>query len=168
MKTTYRNTIIMKALWQSSAIILMALAVSLASNHFRHDRLPLVGDWTPKAQLKELKTEGEPVVSLEEARALFLTKGAVFIDARPADVYRSGHIEGALNLPLDSLEESMPEVMAQVPPDSLIITYCDGESCTLSKEGALQLAGKGYSHVQVLVNGWSVWQDAGLPTEKSP
>ncbi len=91
----------------------------------------------------------------------------MFIDARPEEVYRSGHIQGAINLPPDSIEESLPDVTAQIQPDSLIITYCDGESCTLSKDAAQQLSGKGYSYVRVLVNGWSAWQDAGLPTATS-
>ncbi|MGA2404780.1 MAG: rhodanese-like domain-containing protein, partial [Syntrophobacteraceae bacterium] len=115
--------------------------------------------------LSAMEAVQEPVVSIEEARALFLTNGAVFVDARPEEAYRSGHIQGALNLPPDSIEEWLHGAGAQIPPDSLIITYCDGESCTLSKEAALQLSGKGYSHVRVLVNGWSAWQDAGLPTE---
>jgi len=161
-----RNNYIIEALWQSVLIVLIAAALSLSVNHFRQSGLPLVG--SPEAGISGSKTAGEPVVSIEEARALFLTNGAVFIDARPAEVYRSGHIQGALNLPADSLEESLSAVTAQIPPDSLVITYCDGESCSLSKEVAQELSARGYSHVQVLVNGWSVWQDAGLPTERTP
>ena len=161
-----RNNYIIEAVWQSVLIVLIAAALSLSVNHFRQGGLPLVG--SHKAGLSGPKTAGEPVVSLEEARALFLTNGAVFIDARPAEVYRSGHINGALNLPAESLEESLPAIMEQVPPDSLIITYCDGESCSLSKEVALELSARGYSNVEVLVNGLSVWQDAGLPTETTP
>ncbi len=169
MKTAARNNFIIKALWQGVLIILIAAALSLAVNHFRRGGLPLVGDWSSRAGSSGLETAGgwgDNVISIEEARALFLTNGAVFIDARPEEVYRSGHIKGALNLPPDSLEDLLPVVAAHIPPDSLIITYCDGENCTLGKEAALQLSAKGYSHVEVLVNGWSVWQDAGLPTEK--
>jgi rhodanese-related sulfurtransferase len=167
MKTAHRNGNIIDALWQIALIILMAAALSLGVNHFRRAGLPLVGDWPHKAPSNGVETVGEPVVSIEEARALFLTNGAVFIDARPAEVYRHGHIRGALNLPLESLDELPADVMAQIPPDALIITYCDGQSCPLSKEVALQLSAIGYSHVQVLVNGWSAWKDAGLPTEKT-
>ncbi len=168
MKTANRNNYIIEALWQSVLIVLIAAALSLSVNHFRQGGLPLVGDWSPEAASNSSKTAEEQVVSIEEAQALFLTNGAVFIDARPAEVYRSGHIKGALNFPEDSLEQSLSVIMEQVPPDSLIITYCDGESCSLSKEAALELSARGYSHVQVLVNGWSVWQDAGLPTETTP
>jgi 3-mercaptopyruvate sulfurtransferase SseA len=44
-----------------------------------------------------------------------------------------------------------------------LITYCDGESCDLSHELALFLKEMGFENVRVLVNGWSVWQQAGLP-----
>jgi len=161
-----RNNYIIEVLWQSVLIILIAAAISFSVNHFRQGGLPLVG--SPEAGSSGSKTAGEPVVSIEEARALYLTNGAVFIDARPAEVYRSGHIKGALNLPAESLEASLPVIMEQVPPDSFIITYCDGENCPLSKEVALELSARGYSNIEVLVNGWSVWQDAGLPTETSP
>jgi len=161
------NRFVTDALRQGMAIVLIAVVLSLLVNHFRQGGLPLVGG--PVRGLSSLKTAGgwgETVISIEEARALFLTDGAVFIDARPEELYRSGHIKGALNLPPETFEESLPVVMAQIPPDSFIITYCDGEDCHMSNDAALQLSAKGYSNVQVLVNGWSAWQNAGLPVEK--
>lgn len=151
--------------WQGATILILAIALALTVNHFRQGGLPLVGDWSPKAQLGSLPTLEEAIVSLEEARALFLTHGAVFIDARPRELYLSGHIKGALNLSPTDIDGVSPQVLQDVPPDSLIIAYCDGESCTLSKELAFELAARGYSHVRVLVNGWSVWQEANLPVE---
>ena len=169
MKTADRNENIniTKALWQSALIILMAAAISLGVNYLRRDGLSLAGRRAPEALSIGTQTALEDI-SIDEARALFLTNGAVFIDARPAEAFRSGHIQGALNLPPDNFEQLLPDIREQVPPDSLIITYCDGESCNLSKEAALELSGKGYSHVQVLAGGWSAWQDAGLPAEKTP
>lgn len=159
------RSILPSVIWQAAAILVLAVAVSLLVNQFRKDRLPLVGDWSPKGQLSTLNSLEEPVISLDEARALFLTGGAVFIDARPRESYLSGHIEGALSLPAEEFEGYIDRVMPLLAPDSLIIVYCDGESCTLSKEVAYSLTGKGYSHVRVLVNGWSVWQDAKLPAQ---
>ena len=114
----------------------MAAALSLGVNYFRNDGLTLVGGRSPVAAPGGMEAASEDVIPLDEATALFLTNGAVFIDARPAESYRSGHIQGALNLPPDSFEQSLPAVREQIPPDSLIITYCDGETCTLSKEAA--------------------------------
>jgi rhodanese-related sulfurtransferase len=150
---------------QGGAILALAFILSLSANHLRKDGLPLVGDWSPRGRLGAIDTVEDPVVTIEEAQALFFTHGAVFIDARPPEAFIEGHIEGAVNIYPENFDASFERAMAEVAPDSLIITYCDGETCTLSKELALQLTGKGYTHVRVLVNGWSVWQDSGLPVE---
>lgn len=155
----------MVVIGQSCAILVLAAALSLAVNHFRKDGLPLVGDRSPKADLSGLNSSEDAVVSIEEARALFLTDGAIFLDARSSEAYQAGHIKGALNLPAQNFDEFYPTVLPEIPPDSLIITYCDGEACDLSKDLALALSAKGFSHVRVLVNGWSVWRNAGLPVE---
>ncbi len=147
------------------AILALAAALAFSVNSLRKDGLPLVGDWSPSGRLGTLDTAAEPSVSLEEARALFLTHGAVFIDARPPELFDEGHIKGALNIFSENFDQSFEQAMAGVSPESLIITYCDGETCNLSEDLALQLSARGYSHVRVLVNGWSKWRDAGLPVE---
>lgn len=155
-----------QALKQGLLIVLIAAAVSLAVNHFRPDGLPLAGGPPPKTALDDSKNQGEPPVSIEEARALFLAHAAVFIDARPAADYRAGHIEGALNLPADRLEQALPAVVSKVQPDSVVIAYCDGVHCLLSREVASQLSARGYSHVTVLANGWTLWRESRLPIGK--
>jgi 3-mercaptopyruvate sulfurtransferase SseA len=57
------------------------------------------------------------------------------------------------------------EMADRLEGSGTIITYCDGESCELSHELALFLKEMGFANVRVLVNGWTVWQQAGLPTE---
>ena len=138
----------------------------MAVNHFRPDGLPLAGGPPPKTAPNDSKNQGEPLVSIEEASALFLAHGAVFIDARPAADYRAGHIEGALNLPADRFEQALPDVVSKVQPGSVLIAYCDGVHCPLSREVASQLSARGYSHVTVLENGWTLWRDARLPIAK--
>ena len=170
MKTADRNENIniTKALWQSASDHIDGCRHFARGKLLGRDGLTLVGRRAPEASSIGIETAPEALSPIDEARALFLTNGAVFIDARPPEAFRSGHIQGALNLPPDNFDQLLPDIREQIPPDSLIITYCDGENCDLSKEAAMQLSGNGYSHVQVLVNGWSAWQDAGLPTEKMP
>ena len=59
------------------------------------------------------------------------------------------------------LQGKVKQAVWQVP--LLVIT--DGESCDLSHELALFFKEMGFENVRVLVNGWTVWQQAGLPTE---
>jgi rhodanese-related sulfurtransferase len=155
-----------EVVWQGGAILVLASVIALSVNQLRPERLPLVGDWSPKAQLTTdsgINLE----IPLDEVEALFFARIALFLDARTPDQYTAGHIQGALNLPWDAFEATFPQVMAGVPRDTTIVTYCDGDTCGLSKDLALALLQEGYFNVRVLVNGWTLWQQSNLPVETS-
>lgn len=149
-----------EAAWQAAALTVLACVLAAVSNGFRSDGLPWVGDWSATSPTT---TDGLEI-SLEEAMVLFFSKESVFLDARHPEAYAQGHIEGALNLPWVFFEERAPAVLADVPKETPIVTYCDGEGCGLSRELATALIARGYEQVRVLVNGWSLWLDHGLPT----
>jgi rhodanese-related sulfurtransferase len=156
----------MQVIWQSGAIVLVGIAVGLLVNQLRPGRLSLVADWSPKAQLTtDVGINLE--IPLEDAEALFFARMALFIDARSPEQYTAGHIQRAVNLPWDAFEATFPQVMAGVPHDTTIVTYCDGETCGLSKDLAFALLQEGYFNVRVLVNGWTRWQQNHLPVETS-
>ena len=147
-----------------SVIVLAAVAIALISNHFRSSPLPLVGNWSPEARLTS-PSGRQLAISLDEAKVLHQSKRAVFMDARPLEEFTKGHIQGAISLPWHEAEQRVMDVTAELANDAVIITYCDGDTCDLSKELALFLENLGFSNVRILVNGWTVWQHAGLPVE---
>jgi len=59
-------------------------------------------------------------VSLADARTAFDAKTAVFVDARPKMSYDSGHIPGAISIPVDELQNRLGELKKS----DWIITYC--------------------------------------------
>lgn len=59
-------------------------------------------------------------VSLGDARAAYDLKQAIYLDVRDADSYASGHIPGALSIPLNNLEARLKEL----DPNAWILTYC--------------------------------------------
>ena len=153
-----------RAIRQSGTILVLAAAAGLLMNQARSDTLPLVGAWSPDARLTTASGESL-VISLKEARALCSNKEAVFLDARSSQDYARGHIRCALNLPWQSFEEYIGRVWEEIPDDAWIVIYCDGEDCSLSEDLAKELIAMGYEKVKVLVNGWTRWLKAGLPTE---
>ncbi len=103
---------------------------------------------------------------LAEAKKKFDERQAIFIDARCPDEYNWSHIKGAISLPLDSLGMECPSVIAQLPREKEIITYCSGSTdCQLSIELAKKLSNLGYLHVNAFFGGWLVWEAAGYPIE---
>lgn len=153
-----------QALWQIPALVALAAALALTANHWRADGLPWVGDWSAEARFAD-SAGRSLVMELAQAQALFHQGQAVFVDARPRNQYLEGHIQGALSLPWQEVDRYFVEVAERLDPGQTLITYCDGENCDLSHELALFLKDMGFGEVYVLVNGWSVWQAAGLPVE---
>jgi rhodanese-related sulfurtransferase len=150
---------------QSAVLFLFAVLIGLGVNSLRPDRLPLVGDWSMKAQVNSGPGKGSLLITLEEAEILFFDQKAVFLDARSEEAFHTGHIEGARNLPWEEFERYYPAVMSDIPRSAVIVTYCDGETCSLSKELAFALVAKGYDQVRVILDGWRQWQESSLPIE---
>lgn len=150
---------------QAAFITACALISGLLVNQIRSDHLPIIGgEYQGSGAVSE--SEKIETVSPDEAARLYLSGGVLFVDARSSDDYRSGHIRGALSLPLETSESRFDVVLADVSRDTAIITYCDGEECSLGRDLARELYYRGYGNVRVLSNGWSVWKKLELPTEK--
>jgi rhodanese-related sulfurtransferase/uncharacterized membrane protein YphA (DoxX/SURF4 family) len=147
---------------QALALLMSTALLGLAANQIRPDSIPLFGDWSPEARIK-MKFGENILIPFEEAKEKFLTGSAVFLDARPPELYLKGHIQGARSLPLAEFDRMAGEVFMEFSEDTLIVTYCDGDECVLSAELALKLKGIGFKNVRVLHNGWSVWNNHQLP-----
>lgn len=108
-----------------------------------------------------VKDELEPIPRRELlARA---RKGIVTVlDVRPPEEYASGHVPGAVNVPLKELAKRLKELSQ----DQEIVAYCRGPHCVLAFEAVAQLRKKGF-RARRLEDGFPEWREAGLPVEKS-
>lgn len=157
--------VLRQSLWQMAALIVLACLIAVGVNHWRSDRIPLVGDWSTDARFAD--ADGDSlVIDLEHAEGLFRQDKALFLDARPEIQYTRGLIRGALSIPWEEVDRRFAENADLLEGNKTIITYCDGESCDLSHDLALFLKEMGFKNVRILVNGWTLWQEAGLPTER--
>lgn len=158
------SVLLKRALCQTPALIGLAGVIAVGVNLWRTDGIALIGNWSVAARFSD--TAGQSlIIGLEQAAQLFAQNEALFVDARPENLYAQGHIRGALSLPWEKVDRYFVEVADQLDVLKPIITYCDGETCDLSHELALFLKETGFKNVRVLVNGWTVWQRAGLPTD---
>jgi len=137
--------------------------VGAAANVFSDPTLPFA---TPeRAAVKDLiewqlEVEGKQA-SLEDVYGAFQEGGATLIDARSSYAFSRGHIPGALSLPVSQYRASAESVLAGVPKDAPIITYCSGGSCQTSIQLANRLAEDGYTEVRAFYGGWGAWMGAG-------
>lgn len=76
-------------------------------------------------------------------------KDTTYIDVREPSEFASGHVDGAINIPLGSIGESNTE-LDELPKDRKIVLYCrSGARASLAKE---QLQAMGYSNVENGIN----------------
>jgi rhodanese-related sulfurtransferase len=82
----------------------------------------------------------------------------VVIDVRPSEEYQSGHIPGALGIPLGQLKRRL----AELPKSKDVVAYCRGPYCVLAVEAVHLMRSRG---IQAFPLDASVhdWRARGLP-----
>jgi rhodanese-related sulfurtransferase/predicted transcriptional regulator len=103
----------------------------------------------------------EPV-SLEELLARVKDGLVTVLDVRPEYEFASGHLPGAVNVPLSQLRKRLSEL----PKKQEIIAYCRGPWCVLAFEAVALLRAEGRT-ARRLDGGLPEWKIAGLPIEKT-
>ena len=100
-------------------------------------------------------------ISRDELRKRLRRNDVVLVDVRPAEEFQAGHIDGALSIPLDELDQRL----ADLPPDAEIVAYCRGEFCAYAHEAVRELRAAGRS-ARRLDGGWPEWRlaDRSQPT----
>jgi rhodanese-related sulfurtransferase len=110
-----------------------------------------------------------PAIAADEALAMVGRAGVTFVDARSGDRYAAGHIPGALCLPAADAEALVTQQSLPIPPDDLIIAYCEspraGEAEAL---GRLLREHLGCQEVRVLRGGYDGWLAVGGPSTQEP
>ena len=69
-------------------------------------------------------------ISREELLQRMQETEIVLLDVRSEAEYAAGHLPGAINIPLEALEQRL----AEVPRDQEVVAYCRGNYCALSSK----------------------------------
>jgi rhodanese-related sulfurtransferase len=84
----------------------------------------------------------------------------VFLDVRTPEEFASGHVPGAVNIPVRQLEGRL----AELGKGDRLIVYC--EQGPRARAAAQTLSQAGYTDVSHLTGDMAGWRAAGLPIEK--
>ncbi|MCF8054035.1 MAG: rhodanese-like domain-containing protein [Deltaproteobacteria bacterium] len=143
---------------QALLVVVIGSTLGLMFNSVRTDKMPIIAP-----------TLSDMEISIAEAEKMYREGRAIFIDARDSWSYAAmGHLPQAINIqPHDNLEPHLEELKKGAGEGKRVIAYCDGEGCRLGTEVAQALSSSGVPNVCVLHNGWTLWEKAGLPLEKS-
>ena len=101
---------------------------------------------------------GQELVLTEKLRKLQADKDSfTLVDVRDTDEFQRRHIDGAINLPKDTIRAD------NLPKGVKIILYCGDARCSLSHAAAKTLMAAGVENVGVLYGGIAQWEKSGYP-----
>lgn len=100
-------------------------------------------------------------ISRQQVRRLMSRDGVYLIEVLPEDDYRSEHIPGALNIPMDR-EFDRRVQRSVIDKNAPVIVYCSDSECPLSPRAAEHLDQLGYSKVFDYRAGKADWREAGF------
>ncbi len=107
---------------------------------------------------------GEPYwrVSLEEASNMLNEGGAIVIDVRDPNEWASGHVAGAIHIPVDDVLTRVDEL----PEDKNLLFICamgvrSGLACEMA--AAMNISSDRLYNIE---DGTGAWIDNNYPTEK--
>lgn len=100
-------------------------------------------------------------LSKQEAKELYDKGTALFIDARPAKLYKAGTIMNAINVPSDLPKAK--QGMLPINKDLKIVSFCNGPKCHHSDKLAEALVKAGYTNVVTYPGGYPEWKESEYP-----
>lgn len=118
---------------------------------------------SPKVVAVPPTFEAQPGVVKEIGYDAFVRLSAnphYLIDARTAEAFGKGHIQGAVNFYGGEAEMLVPQMLSSVPRDRVILIYCDGGECELSHYIADVLKNFKYGPIMIFTGGWAEWSKA--------
>ena len=86
------------------------------------------------------------------------------VEVLPEEVFREGHIPGAINIPLDGNFKSLAEKYLEKM--DVIVVYCASYGCLASTKAVEILLEMGYEHTLDFKAGKRWWKHSGLVLEK--
>ena len=104
-------------------------------------------------------------VDLAEVLQMRQNPQVIIVDVREATFYVYGHIQGAINLPLEDIDISPTSLIDNLKGKSAVIVYCNGISCGRAYEAARDLMKRGVRDVKIYPGGWPEWKSSNLPID---
>jgi 3-mercaptopyruvate sulfurtransferase SseA len=164
-------------------LLLIGILLGVANNLVSPNRIPWIQEYRDASTITQSDTVWHPfswepstdtafkLLNTEMAYRKFVNERVVFIDARSAEEYAEGHIQGAHNIDFEYADDQtfnmqIDSLKKLAGPSDPIITYCSGTECDASLQLARYLSDtEGFDNIHIFFGGWTFWTENDLPIE---
>ncbi len=152
------------------AILIAACLLGLLTNAARPNRLPWIRQRVSESRATApgilTTTKQAAFITLAEAKPLYDSGEALYVDARHELDYKAAHITGAELLYYDEVDKYYPSVVGSIPKDKPIVVYCYDPECDSAISAGDALVARGHTRVYILIDCLPGWEAAGYPVTK--
>ncbi len=151
-------------------ILVAACLLGLLTNAGRPDRLPWIRQRISESRTTAsgplVKTKQATFITLADAKPMYDSGEALFVDARHELDYKEAHITGAKLLYYDEVEKHYPSAVGDIPKDKPIVVYCYDPECESAISAGDALVARGHTRVYILIDCLPGWEFAGYPVTR--
>ena len=107
-----------------------------------------------------------PKLSVPDLEKSLKDPNVVVIDARFPRDFESGHVPGAINVPVFTTQVERRKLLADLPKGTHVIVYCQSEGCQFDETLGAALYAEGIENVSLFPGGIRLWEEKGLPMKQ--
>jgi len=144
---------------QGAGICLLAACVAFIY-HFASDEGFLAHQGATSGIVEANKAKFIEKVQASDVRKR-IDKDALIVDARYERDYQKNHMDGAVNIAIDSSDDERKERLTGVEKDRPIVVYCQSAGCKYAEIIAGKIISDGFKDVAVYKGGWMDWTKGG-------
>lgn len=149
-----------RAVREGFLLLFVSASLAFGVNALRKEPVPLRAD--PRLFALEVDL---PLMSASAAAAAFDAGSHLFLDARDADAYRTGHVGGAFSVPPDEFLDRYDTIGPLLTGGVAVVVYGAAADASTVETLAKELLGAGVTRVSLMLDGYEGWAATGAPTE---
>ncbi len=107
-----------------------------------------------------------PKLTVPEMEKSLQDPNVVVIDARYPRDYESGHVPGAINVPVFTTQVERRKLLSDLPKGTRVIVYCQSEGCQFDETLGAALYAEGIENVSLFPGGIRQWEAKGGPMKQ--
>lgn len=150
---------------QIGALLLASAVLAVVANSVHPQRIPWLQDWSRQVEAKAAEQKVR-VIPLPVALEKFRDRKAAFLDARPAEDFKRGHIPGAVSVPLESIDEQYAIIVKLIDSGKELVVYCKNRECDDALLLATELNAMDRTNIILFIDGFESWEKYGGEVER--